>query len=130
MLTMAVGHSDDVDAGDAIAAAIAQCKAALAGTEPQVGILFAGFDGFDPGVVAAVRQAFPSAHIVGCTSSAELLCSHTWSDRARSCTPPARSTTRIAWNALGCIGTLSIWSGFSFSRSSICSKPVAEEFRS
>jgi hypothetical protein len=72
MLTMAVGHSDDVDAGDAIAAAIAQCKTTLAGTEPQAGILFAGFDGFDPGVVATIREAFPSAHIVGCTSSAEL----------------------------------------------------------
>src|SRR5438105_474642 len=39
---MAVGHSDDVDAEDAIAAVIEQCRASLGGLNPQAGILFAG----------------------------------------------------------------------------------------
>jgi hypothetical protein len=72
MLTMAVGHSDDVDPADAIATAIEQCRAALGDLDPQAGILFAGFESFDPAIVAAVRVAFPGASVMGCTSSAEL----------------------------------------------------------
>jgi hypothetical protein len=35
MLTMAVGHSDDVDPADAIATAIEECRGTLAGVPPQ-----------------------------------------------------------------------------------------------
>ena len=38
---MAVGHSDDVDSADAVAAVIEQCRAGLHGLSPQAGILFA-----------------------------------------------------------------------------------------
>lgn len=72
MLTMAVGSSDDVDPGDAIATAIEQCRAALLGRPPQAGILFAAFDTFDPSIVAAVRSAFPGIAVMGTTSAAEL----------------------------------------------------------
>ena len=72
MFAMAVGHSDEVDPAEAIAAAIEQCRATLDGRPPQAGILFASFDSYDPGIVAAVRSAFPGVHIMGCTSSAEL----------------------------------------------------------
>jgi hypothetical protein len=47
MLKMAVGHSDDVDAADAIASVIEQCRAALDGLSPQAGILFAAYDSFE-----------------------------------------------------------------------------------
>lgn len=69
---MAVGHSDDVDPAVAIATAIEQCRASLAGLTPQAGIMFAAFDSFDLTIVAAVRAAFPGVALVGSTSSAEI----------------------------------------------------------
>jgi hypothetical protein len=72
MLTMAVGHRDDVDPADAIAAVIAQCRASLAGRRPQAGILFSAFDTFEPSIVTAVRDAFPGVNVMGSTSAAEI----------------------------------------------------------
>ena len=72
MLRMAVGHSDDVDAADAIAIAIEQCRAQLDGLAPQAGVLVAAFDSFDPSLVATVRAAFPGCALMGSTSSAEM----------------------------------------------------------
>jgi hypothetical protein len=69
---MAVGHSDDVDAADAIAIAIDQCRAQLDGLAPQAGFLVAAFDRFDPSLVATVRAAFPGCAVMGSTSSAEM----------------------------------------------------------
>ena len=72
MLTMAVGQSDEVEPGDAIAAAIEQCRASLGALTPQAGILFAAFDSFEPASVAAVREAFPGIAVMGSTSAAEI----------------------------------------------------------
>ncbi len=72
MLTMAVGQSDDVDPGDAIATVIEQCRAALGGLTPQAGILFSGFGSFDPSIMTAVREAFPGVGVMGTTSAAEI----------------------------------------------------------
>ena len=72
MLTMAVGHSDDVDPADAIAAVIEQCRAQLGHRSPQAGILFAAFEAFDPSMVAAVSEAFPGTSLMGSTSAAEM----------------------------------------------------------
>jgi hypothetical protein len=72
LLRMAVGHSDDVDAADAIAIAIDQCRHQLNGLAPQAGFLVAAFNSFDPSLVAAVRDAFPGCALMGSTSSAEM----------------------------------------------------------
>jgi hypothetical protein len=72
MLTMAVGHSDDVDPLDAIAAVIDQCRASLGDRQPQAGILLTAFDSFDRTVVEAIRTAFPGVSVMGSTSSAEV----------------------------------------------------------
>src|SRR5262245_58920841 len=72
MLRMAVGQGDDVDPSDAIATAIEQCREALDGHAPQAGVLFAAFDSFDPSILAAVAEAFPSATVMGTTSAAEI----------------------------------------------------------
>ena len=72
MLRMAVGHSDDVDAADAIAIAVDQCRDQLDGLTPQAGFLVAAFDSFDPSLVASVRDAFPGCALMGATSSAEM----------------------------------------------------------
>ncbi len=76
MLRMAVGHSDDVDAADAIAIAIDQCRDQLDGLAPQAGFLVAAFDSFDPSLVATVRDAFPGCALMGSTSSAEMSSTH------------------------------------------------------
>jgi hypothetical protein len=72
VLTMAVGHSDDVDPADAIAAVIEECRAGLNGLTPKAGILFAAYDSFDRTVVEAVRDAFPGVEVIGATSAAEV----------------------------------------------------------
>jgi hypothetical protein len=72
MLTMAVGHSDDVDPRDAVGAAIEACRSALDGRPATAGLLFSTADVFDPSLVRAVREAFPGIALAGCTSSAEL----------------------------------------------------------
>jgi hypothetical protein len=72
MFTMAVGHSDDVDPQDAIDAALEQCRAQLDGRQPKAGLLFAGYEAFDPLVPAAVRAAFPGVALAGSTSYAEM----------------------------------------------------------
>jgi hypothetical protein len=71
-LVMAVGHSDDVDPGDAIAVAVEQCRDGLGEASPQAGILFSGFDSFEPHIVPTVREAFPGVNIMGATSAAEI----------------------------------------------------------
>jgi hypothetical protein len=72
MFTMAVGQGDEVDPSDAIATAIHRCRATLGGQTPQAGVLFSAFDSFDPSILAAVAEAFPTATVMGTTSAAEI----------------------------------------------------------
>src|SRR6478735_1840131 len=72
MFTMAVGQGDEVDPSDAIATAIDRCRATLGGQAPQAGVLFSAFDSFDPSILAAVAEAFPTATVMGTTSAAEI----------------------------------------------------------
>lgn len=69
---MSVGHSDDVDASDAIAAAIEECRAGLDGLTPQAAILIVAYEAFEPSMLAAVNEAFPGTPVVGATSAAEM----------------------------------------------------------
>ncbi|MEA2646511.1 MAG: hypothetical protein QOE92_1594 [Chloroflexota bacterium] len=72
MLTMAVGHSDDPVAADAIAAAIEEARGGLGGRSPQAAILFSTVETFDPSMLAAVQEAFPGVRLMGASSSAEI----------------------------------------------------------
>src|SRR3954447_17503951 len=72
MLTMAVGHSDDVDAGDAIAEVIAACRTQLGDAVPKAGLLVSSFDTFDRSILGTVTAPFPTAQTAGGTSAAEL----------------------------------------------------------
>jgi hypothetical protein len=72
VLKMAVGHSDDVDPDDAIAAVIAQCRTELDGLTPQAAVLVAAYESFEPAMLAAVEAAFPGTAIIGATSAAEI----------------------------------------------------------
>ena len=69
---MAVGHSDDVDPSDAIAAVIQECKRSLDGDSPQSGILFSSIDQFDPSLITAVRNEWPDLSLMGSTAAAEI----------------------------------------------------------
>jgi hypothetical protein len=69
---MAVGQSDDVDPQAAVAEAIEQCRAQLAGAQPTVAILFCAVDTFRPSLVDDVRAAFPGIDVMGATSAAEV----------------------------------------------------------
>ncbi len=72
MLTMAVGHSDDIDPLDAVATVIDQCRATLGDRRPQAALLISAFASFAPAIVDAVRAAFPGVQVVGSTSAAEV----------------------------------------------------------
>ena len=72
MLTMAVGHSDDVDPRRAVAEAIEACRSGLNGAQAKGGLLFAAFDSFDPAALRDVREAFPGIQLLGTTSAAEV----------------------------------------------------------
>src|SRR5919204_2114476 len=76
MLTMAVGHSDDVDPMGAVEAAIEECRSSVGPVQPKAGLLFSTFDAFDPAIIASVRGAFPGIDLVGSTSSAEVSSVH------------------------------------------------------
>ena len=69
---MAVGHSDDVDAQDAVEAVVAQCEEALGGVRPKAGLLFSTYD-TDPRLASTgIRAAFPDIELVGSTSVGEM----------------------------------------------------------
>jgi hypothetical protein len=72
MFMMAVGHSDDVDLNDALDEAIDECRVNLGGRKPTAGLLFAGYDAFDPSMPGAVLAAFPGIALAGSTSYAEM----------------------------------------------------------
>ena len=52
---MVVGHSDDLDPGDAVAEVLEQCAGALDGIKPQAGLLFSAFDEDCERMVAAIN---------------------------------------------------------------------------
>ncbi len=77
-----------------------------------------------PGITTILRPTSPSPVCMVCTSSAGcwflFICGCRSARGSTSATP---STWLIAWKSAAFSGTLSIWSGFLFSRSFICSKP-------
>lgn len=71
MLTIALGHSDDVDSPDAADEALSQCDAQLAGRAPRGGLLFAGI-GYDHAVVTRrILARYPGLPLIGCTADGE-----------------------------------------------------------
>lgn len=72
MLKVVVGHSDEADTDYAIAAALAQCKTALAGLKPQAGILLSAVDLDYPLMLANIQSAYPGLHLIGGTTDGEV----------------------------------------------------------
>ncbi|WP_412061284.1 FIST signal transduction protein [Rubrivirga sp. IMCC45206] len=71
-MTVATGHSQDLDSADAIAEALDACAAALGGKTPQAGLLFAGIDHDHQALLDGVEARYPGVQLVGCTTHGEL----------------------------------------------------------
>ena len=72
MMKVALGHSEDVQAIDAIQEVLEQIKNALVGSVPQAGILFCAADYDHQVILAAIRRAFPGIELIGCSTDGEL----------------------------------------------------------
>lgn len=72
MFTCAIGHSDDIDTGDAVAEALRQCEARLAGATPGAAMVFCGIDYDHAEVLRWIGQRHPGLPLIGCTTDGEL----------------------------------------------------------
>lgn len=72
MFTVAVGHSIDPDAQEAVAEVLEQCQTSLGGEIPQAGVLFAAIDFEHQDILDAILQQFPALELVGCTTDGEI----------------------------------------------------------
>ncbi|HEX8098735.1 MAG TPA: FIST N-terminal domain-containing protein [Actinomycetota bacterium] len=69
---MAIGHSDDLDAEDAVEAIVAQCRDTLGDAAPKAGLVFSTY-ATDPGtLVSKIRERMPGIELIGTTSMAEM----------------------------------------------------------
>lgn len=72
MIKVAVGHSEDVDALDAIEEALAQCQEDLGGLVPQAGVLYNAIH-FDHQIVLdRIMNQYPELELIGCTTDGEI----------------------------------------------------------
>ena len=72
MFRMAVGHSDDVDLDDALAAVFAECEAGLAGAAPKAGLVLSAWDTDHRALVDAVRGRYPGIELAGSSTAGEM----------------------------------------------------------
>ncbi len=72
MLTVAIGHSIDPDAQEAVAEVLAQCQDSLSGQIPQAGILFAAIDFEHQIILDGILDCFPALDLIGCTTDGEI----------------------------------------------------------
>jgi hypothetical protein len=69
---MAIGHSQDIDAGEAIESVIDQCRQALQGAVPNGGLLFSTYDTEPDVLVSRIRAAMPGIELIGSTAAGEM----------------------------------------------------------
>jgi len=72
MFKVAVGHSEDVDAEDAIQEILKQCHDELGALEAQAGILYSSIDYDYQILLDAINIAHPGIELIGCTVDGEL----------------------------------------------------------
>jgi hypothetical protein len=72
MFTVAIGHSIDPDAQEAIAEVLVQCQDSLSGQIPQAGILLAAIDFEHQIILDRIMATFPDLELVGCTTDGEI----------------------------------------------------------
>jgi hypothetical protein len=72
MLKMVVGQTEELDGEFAAVEILKQCSEALAGTEPQAGLLLASHDLDIEDFFAAVAREYPDLDLIGCTTLAPM----------------------------------------------------------
>jgi hypothetical protein len=72
MLKMVVGHTEELDGELAAEEIVGQCDEALAGDEPQAGLLLASHDLDIEEFLDAVGRAYPQLDLIGCTTFAPM----------------------------------------------------------
>ncbi len=72
MLKVAVGHSEDVVAAEAVKEALSQIRASLGEVQPQAGILFCSIDFDHTLILSTIRATYPAIQLIGCTTDGEL----------------------------------------------------------
>ncbi len=72
MLSVAVGHSYDPDAAEAIAEIFEQCDEQLQGKIPQAGLLFAAIDFEHQILLDRIMERYPGLELIGGTTDGEL----------------------------------------------------------
>jgi hypothetical protein len=72
MFKVAIGHSEDPDAADAVNEVLDQCRAQLGSHAPQAGIVFCAVDYDYAVILRGIRDAFPDLQLIGCSSGGEL----------------------------------------------------------
>jgi len=72
MLKVSIGHSEDIDAIDAINEVIEQCNEELDGSFPNAAILFAAIDFDHKEILNRVNKEFPGIQLIGGTTDGEM----------------------------------------------------------
>ncbi len=71
MLKVAIGHSDDVDTGDAIEEVLEQCRDTLNGLSAQAGLLFSSIDQDFELILDKINETYPGIELIGCSTDGE-----------------------------------------------------------
>lgn len=71
MMKVTVGHSEDVQAVEAVREVLDQITASLGGVKPQAGIIFCALDFDHVFILSAIRSAFTGIELAGCTTDGE-----------------------------------------------------------
>ena len=71
-MTVATGHSHDLDSADAIEEALDACSARLGGETPGAGLLFAGIDHDHQALLDGIEARHPGLQLIGCTTHGEI----------------------------------------------------------
>lgn len=72
MLKVAVGHSEDVLAAEAVREVLSEIEQTLEGREPQAGILFCSLELDHRYILSEIRRVYPSIELIGCTTDGEM----------------------------------------------------------
>lgn len=72
MIKVAVGHSEDIDAMDAIVDALHQCSETLNGLIPSAGLLYCAIDYEFQIILDKIMETYPGLELIGCTTDGEI----------------------------------------------------------
>ncbi|PAP75448.1 FIST signal transduction protein [Rubrivirga marina] len=71
-MTVATGHSHDLDSADAIEEVLDQCADALGGRAAHAGLLYAGVDHDHQTLLDGIEARYPGLQLIGCTTHGEI----------------------------------------------------------